>query len=1342
MAIFALISAAMITLSLGGFTALEQGGEQTEAEALAQEGIEAVRSIRDSAWNQLTYATSSVSVSSTQWVFDGEDSVEIIGQYTRTISFLDVCRDETDDIVNCPGSYTDIHSKKIISKVSWEIRPGIENTVQQVGYLTNWNTKLWPQTDWVGGPGQTIWSNIIRYSSASGVVDINAGQVSLDQTADTSASTTWPFDVPGDYTYSTTSIEVANDFAQLVGTTGSSGETIDDGFENTTLTENDWPFSTAGNYTYNTGNIEVTGGVAKLKQAAGGGCSGTPNACNTFSLESTCGGQGGCSWVAGASGATTNSNFSSALTPWTSGIWGSVNATLSRATSGGNPTAYAKIQFPNTKNKTSGGYFQQSFTTTGAVSTATLNLDWIVSQYTGVADSLHLYAFVDTVAGMPTIGGPGQVWDSGNQIAVSSWATASNINVASKITGAGTYYLKIVTYVDYTNGGANRQYATGFDNVQLNWAGGGSCSGTPNACNSFSLESTCSGQSGCSWSGGSYPTSTPAIYPTASYLAPGVQNWDSFTEIATKNGGEIYYQLSYDNGANWYFWNATLWMLAGVSDYNTASIVNSNITLFNTSTEQIKFKAFLESDGTQQVQLDNINIGFTPADVVWSFANWGVGGGEVVPTGIKQAVGGNPDSYAEITVPSGNNDSVGGYWEQAFVTTEDNPVASIDFDYKSIDFNGVPDMSQIRVYVDTVTGDPVNQVGASINVSAEGEWTTAVQIDATSAITTAGTYYLKIAYWVETPVVGSTGPFTVGFDNVNLVWDAASYSTDSPTISNSESFTPSAVASWTGFVETAVKNGGEIYYQLSNDDGNTWQYWSGSAWSTATASSTSNTANVVNSAIPYFDTTAKKLMFRAFLVSDGSQLVKLDNLDVTYEVTDVTYYGNQFVVDTTSGAGPLSNTSKTMSLRLTADSSKTVSGVRVYLEGLQGTSPTYRYGLQADSSGEPSGVWLGGTNTGYGDYQAVATGWQTIALNENVILTQDSVYHLVIEYQSGTVNGGNNIELRRSDPINLLRAYDSSADVQSNILFSEDDGSNWTVQNYQPIFVLDFTDITYGGNPYHEATENQIYGDNYFGQQFLVTGSDIIVSTVGMDVSENNQGPEGDLILSFYNVTGGVLLATSTLTTSDQIRNGVYSWQEFFFEQPLTLSAGNTYRLYISAPLADVTAHYLIRSAYHDSSSILNSTNYAGTNSFYISSIDGGNSWDTSNTNQDLIGFRFQQTIFNTEGYLISSAYNTGSPSAFNVIEWDQVTPSCSPNCEVKLQIQTAPNNAGSPGAWSSTWCGPDGEDGDETDYFTVSTGQLIHTDHNGDQWIRYKATLVGDSVDTPVLEKTLVYYQ
>ncbi len=1100
MSIFALLAAAMVSMSTGGFITLEQGGEQTEAQALAQEGLEAVRAIRDRAWNELRFTTSSVFVSGVAWALTGEGTTETIGDYTRTISFADVCRDENDEITDCPGSYLDVHSKKVTSAVIWQVREGVTNTVQEVAYLTNWQTKLWPQTDWFGGKGQNIWSNSTRYSTGEDVIDNSVGEVTLAQTTDISASTTWPFELPENYTYSTSLIAVADGFAQLVGTAGGSGETLDDGFEYTIDDSYNWSFTTTSNYIYDTNSIEITSGMAQLKAEGG----------------------------------------------------------------------------------------------------------------------------------------------------------------------------------------------------------------------------------------------TIAIYPISSYSAPGVQSWNSFIETAVKNGGEIYYQLSNDNGATWQYWTGSAWDTAGVANYNTASVVNTSIFSFSTSSEQIKFRAFLTSDGSQQVQLDNLVIGFTPSTPVWSFSTWDVGGEEVTPSGAIQISGGDSDSYAEISVLAGNNDEVGGYWQQSFTTTEENPQVTIDFDYKAFVFNGIPNFSQIRVYLDMTSGDPVNQIGTIVNVAATGDWTAVPQIDASSLATTPGTYYLKLAYWLETPSGEGAGPFTVGFDNVNLVWQAASYDSNKPVISNSSSFMPTALNSWTGFVETAVKNGGEIYYQLSNDDGATWQYWDGDSWELAEAEDY-NTASVVNSAILYFDTTAKKFMFKAFLASDGTQLVKLDNIDLTYNVASVTYYGNRFIVSSVDGVGSLSNSAYTISLRFTATNSKEVSALRFYLQEERGTSPTYRYGLQADNEGEPSGIWLGNNNQGYGDYQATATGWQTITLNENVSLNQDTVYHLVIEHQTGTINGGNNIELRRSQPLNLLHAFDGSADRQSNILFSEDSGASWLIQNHQPIYILEFSDGSYEGNPYETSEEHQIYGANYFGQQFT-PAKDTIISSVGINVSENDQGPEADLILSLYNVTDNLLLATTTLTTLDQITNGVYAWQEFYFTSPLTLTAGKIYRIYISSPEADETVYYIIRSESHLDDFALNSINYGYISSFYVVSTDGGSSWDTSGLNQDLAGFRFQQTIFSSLGYIISSAFNEGSPTAFTVIEWDQETPSCSPNCEVKLQIKTAPDNEGVPGVWSATWSGPQGEDGDETDYFTKNTGELINPDNN-QQWIRYKASLFGDSINTPTLQKTRIYY-
>jgi len=112
-------------------------------------------------------------------------------------------------------------------------------------------------------------------------------------------------------------------------------------------------------------------------------------------------------------------------------------------------------------------------------------------------------------------------------------------------------------------------------------------------------------------------------------------------------------------------------------------------------------------------------------------------------------------------------------------------------------------------------------------------------------------------------------------------------------------------------------------------------------------------------------------------------------------------------------------------------------------------------------------------------------------------------------------------------------------------------------------------------------------------------------------------------------------------------------------------------------------------------------------------------------------------------GVYVSNPFNAGAPAIFNAIEWtwNKTSAGCA-NCTLKLQIKTAPDAGGSPGVWSPTWCGPEGEDGDETDYFTISGGELINQNHNGDQWIRYRAEFAGDGNNTPVLSDVRINYK
>ncbi len=183
MAIFSLIGAAMISMVTGSFIGLQRGGEETQAQALAQEGIEAVRAIRDRAWNENVYSTSSVATLGNEWVFSGEGTTETIGQFTRVISFDDVCRDSSDAIVDCPAGHIDPHTKEVVVDISWEVRPGISSSVRRSAYLTNWDSSYWTQTDWSGGSGQPIWSDETKYDTDNYNIDIRTtGEAKLGAT--------------------------------------------------------------------------------------------------------------------------------------------------------------------------------------------------------------------------------------------------------------------------------------------------------------------------------------------------------------------------------------------------------------------------------------------------------------------------------------------------------------------------------------------------------------------------------------------------------------------------------------------------------------------------------------------------------------------------------------------------------------------------------------------------------------------------------------------------------------------------------------------------------------------------------------------------------------------------------------------------------------------------------------------------------------------------------------------------------------------------------------------------------------------------------------------------------
>lgn len=112
-----------------------------EASYLAEEGIEAIRSVRDESWSSniagLTMGTNYYPVvSGSKWILQTTNPGLINNRYARRAVFENVNRDGSDNIVTSGGTL-DANTKKVTTYVSWSDRRGSQE-ISLVTYLTNW----------------------------------------------------------------------------------------------------------------------------------------------------------------------------------------------------------------------------------------------------------------------------------------------------------------------------------------------------------------------------------------------------------------------------------------------------------------------------------------------------------------------------------------------------------------------------------------------------------------------------------------------------------------------------------------------------------------------------------------------------------------------------------------------------------------------------------------------------------------------------------------------------------------------------------------------------------------------------------------------------------------------------------------------------------------------------------------------------------------------------------------------------------------------------------------------------------------------------------------------------
>lgn len=170
-----IVSVGLISI-IGSVSTNRLGDEHTEATLKAQEGIEAVRSIKKQEWDNITPGEYGLDSSGGTWQLGPTPAPG--DKFARIVRILPVKRDADGAIIESGGT-VDPDTVKIESSVTWAYTPTRINTTAVSTYVTNFEklvptdvcgavltgTETTDGTDLIpGGPNALIWSGV-KYNS-------------------------------------------------------------------------------------------------------------------------------------------------------------------------------------------------------------------------------------------------------------------------------------------------------------------------------------------------------------------------------------------------------------------------------------------------------------------------------------------------------------------------------------------------------------------------------------------------------------------------------------------------------------------------------------------------------------------------------------------------------------------------------------------------------------------------------------------------------------------------------------------------------------------------------------------------------------------------------------------------------------------------------------------------------------------------------------------------------------------------------------------------------------------------------------------------------------------------
>ncbi len=247
------------------------------------------------------------------------------------------------------------------------------------------------------------------------------------------------------------------------------------------------------------------------------------------------------------------------------------------------------------------------------------------------------------------------------------------------------------------------------------------------------------------------------------------------------------------------------------------------------------------------------------------------------------------------------------------------------------------------------------------------------------------------------------GYFKGQIDEVRLsssartAFNTVPYSTTKQTVALTNAAFTSGIRAYEGFLTSETLNGGSIGYQLSVDDGQTWQHWDGSTWAVASSLNDANVAVDVNTHIQTLPVTFSGVKWRAVLSSDGMQQTRLNSVTVTAnsDITDPSVNASNVVARKTNGGSSLGSNAWTngaspyFSWDAGADGESGILGYCLYLGQDNAADPTTTKGLLGTSP-----VSTGGNCQFITDQPSIDLG--TANILGSALTTSTAPYYLLV----------------------------------------------------------------------------------------------------------------------------------------------------------------------------------------------------------------------------------------------------------------------------------------------------------------------------------------------------------